>query len=74
MRPLDELVVEILGDLLSVGGQPGLMLAVTGLDVSLPVEVLIGANARLWLSPPRGVMRTGFEMPLGRVRMQYGGI
>lgn len=72
MRPLDELVIGLLGELSAGEIAGGLALAVTALEVSLPVEARIGGQGLL-VSPPRGVMRTGFAVPHGRIRLRCGG-
>jgi hypothetical protein len=71
VRPLDELVIGLLSDLSASMVGAGAALEVTGLDISLPVEARIGRPG-LWVSPPRGVMRTGFVAPHGRMRLRCG--
>lgn len=68
MRPLEDLVIGLLGELSAsmVAGEAAL--EVTALDISLPIEARIGGPG-LWVSAPRGVMRTGFVMPHSRMRL-----
>ena len=72
MRPLEDVVIGLLGELSAGEIAGGLTLAVTTLDLTLPVEARIGGQG-LWVSPPRGVMRTGFAVPHGRIRLRCGG-
>ncbi|HEY9442253.1 MAG TPA: hypothetical protein VIQ25_03330 [Gemmatimonadales bacterium] len=69
MRPLEDLVIGLLGELSAsmVAGEAAL--EVTALDISLPIEARIGGPG-LWVSAPRGVMRTGFVMPHSRMRLR----
>ncbi|MFL5540756.1 MAG: hypothetical protein ACJ8J0_17320 [Longimicrobiaceae bacterium] len=48
---------------------PGLGIEVTEVRMDLPVEARIVRGGELEMSLPRGMMRTGFGMPLGRLRM-----
>ena len=71
MRPLEELVIGLLGELSASMAAGNVALEVTALDITLPVEARIGGPG-LWVSAPRGVMRTGFVMPHGRMRLRCG--
>jgi hypothetical protein len=65
------MVTGLLSDLSTGESGDGLAVAVTSLDLRLPVEVRISGRG-LWVSPPRGVMRTGFMVPHGRIRIRCG--
>jgi hypothetical protein len=69
VRPLEDLVIGLLGELSASMAAGEAALEVTALDISLPVEARIGSPG-LWVSAPRGVMRTGFVMPHGRVQLR----
>jgi hypothetical protein len=43
-------------------------LALTRLELDLPLEVRIGDGAVLLASLPRGRLATGFDLPRGRIR------
>lgn len=49
----------------------GVEVAVTSLDVDLPVEIRVDSRARIFASPPRGMWRAGFEIPLGSVKARF---
>ena len=48
---------------------PGLGVEITEVRMDLPVEARIVRGGELEMSLPRGMLRTGFGMPLGRLRM-----
>jgi hypothetical protein len=49
----------------------GVEVSVTSLDVDLPVEIRVDSRARILASPPRGMWRAGFEIPLGAVKARF---
>ena len=63
MTMIDELLVEMIGELPLDGGD----LVVSGIELELPIESLIDAAGRLHASWPRGRMVTGFDPLLGAI-------
>jgi hypothetical protein len=68
-----EFVARLGSSLLQVAGGPdaGVALVVTSVDLSLPLEATLRAGAELEASLPRGMMSTGFELPLGRIVARF---
>lgn len=48
---------------------PGIGIEVTEVRMDLPVEARIVRGGELEMSLPRGMMKTGFGLPLGRLRL-----
>jgi hypothetical protein len=44
-------------------------IAVTDFDLDVPVEARMAADGGLLMTLPRGQLATGFERPLGRLRL-----
>ena len=44
---------------------------VTRVDVDLPVESRLGDDGALEVSPPRGRLATGFDLPHARLRARF---
>lgn len=44
-------------------------LIVTDLDLDVPVETRIAADGSVLMTLPRGLLATGFSLPLGRLRV-----
>lgn len=53
-------------------GGEGLGLRVTDVNLTVPLESMFDAHETLLVTVPRGVLRTGFERPLGELRMRFG--
>jgi hypothetical protein len=72
VNPLGDLMVALVGALPSTAGEPGAgaTITVTTLDLTVPIESRIGGQGVLHASLPRGVMDTGFRLPLGRLKMR----
>src|SRR5690606_37039548 len=49
-------------------------MAVTGLSLDVPVEAAIAEDGALLMTLPRGLLATGFEPPLGRLRLHCAGV
>ena len=73
MRPIDDLLIALAESLPVGAGSPetGAVVAVTAVDVALPVEAHIGRDGELRASLPRGRMTTGFQVPHGRLRARF---
>ena len=76
MIPLEELLGGLLAALLPGiedrgsridGKAPSLV--ITELQLDVPVEATIAHNGTVMATTPRGLMSTGFELPLGRLRL-----
>ena len=69
MSPLSDLVIELVEALVDSVGAPalGVALAITDIDVTLPLEARLGQGGELRASLPRGRMATGFQVPHGRL-------
>ena len=68
MTPLDDLLVDLLGSLTTgAGGADGGAIEVTHADLDLPVESRLAPDGRCLASLPRGLTKTGFDLPHGRL-------
>ena len=71
MTRLEELVGRLVESLaepeLSDAGPTRMV--VTALDLDVPVETRIGDDGALLATLPRGLLATGFEPPVGRLRL-----
>lgn len=74
MMTLDRLITH-LADAVDpeVPGVDGLGLRVTDVDLTVPIESMPDLRDTLLVSIPRGRLRTGFERPLGQLRIRFGG-
>ena len=74
MTTLDRLIVH-LADAVApdVSGADGLGLSVTDVAITVPLESMPGADDAVLVTIPRGVLKTGFERPLGRLQMTLAG-
>jgi hypothetical protein len=61
------MLVELVSGLLDEMGDDALRVRVDSIDVDLPVEARIAQGGTLLAGPVRTRLRTGFEVPLGRV-------
>jgi hypothetical protein len=71
MRPLHAVLLELVDAVPTAAVDPdsGESLGVTAIDLELPMEWRIGGGAGLDASLPRGRLATGFDPPLGRLRL-----
>jgi hypothetical protein len=73
LRPLAELLGAVTAALPLEAGSvaAGASVAVSALDLDLPLEARIEDGAELRVSLPRGRLSTGFDVPLGRLVAHY---
>lgn len=71
MKDADTFLTELVDSLLAarVGAAFEQGLAVTSVDLDLPIEHRVAPGAKLELSLPRGVLSTGYVLPHGRLRL-----
>ena len=68
MTSLDDLLVDLLGSLTTgAGGRDDGAIEVTHADFDLPVESRLAPDGRCLASLPRGLTKTGFDLPHGRL-------
>ena len=69
MMPLDDLLVDLFEALTpgALSADAPVTIAVTSADVDLPVESSLSADGRCLASVPRGLIKTGFDPPHGRL-------
>jgi hypothetical protein len=74
MTRVDELVGHLVDSLAaySADHDADADVLVTSLDLDLPVEARVADDGVLLMSLPRGLLATGFELPLGRLRVHCG--
>ena len=70
MVGFDELLIELLRALPTSAGDEDSHIAVTDLDMTLPLEVRIDSRGTLKATLPRGRMTTGFELPHAHLRVR----
>ncbi len=72
MTTLDDLLVDLLCALAPGAGDPadGVVVSVTQAGLDLPVEARLAADGRCLATLPRGLTRTGFDAPLGRLLIE----
>jgi hypothetical protein len=71
VRPLDDLLVALGQALLDGAGASQAGLAVTAVDVTVPIEARVDRDGQLRASLPRGVMATGFQLPHARLHARF---
>jgi hypothetical protein len=49
-------------------------LRVTDVDLVVPIESTGGEDDAVLIGIPRGLLKTGFERPLGELRLRFGGV
>jgi hypothetical protein len=54
-----------------VPGVDALGLKVTDVDLVVPLESMTDSRELVLVSIPRGLLRTGFERPLGELRLSF---
>lgn len=74
MTNLDDLLVDLLDSLTTGAGgaDDGVAIEVTYASLDLPVESSLGADGRCLASLPRGMTKTGFDLPHGRLVVHIG--
>lgn len=72
MTTLDRLIAH-LADAVApdLPGLDGLGLKVTDVDLAVPIESMGDARQLVLVSIPRGLLHTGFERPLGELRLRF---
>lgn len=48
-------------------------LQVTEVDLVVPIESMVGEGNAVLVGIPRGLLRTGFERPIGELRVRFSG-
>lgn len=73
MKPLGDMLVHLAEALPAAAGDPAmeLAIAVTGMELTLPVELRLHDGGELHASLPRGRLATGFDPPLGQVLVRF---
>jgi hypothetical protein len=67
---IEELIAHLAGAFAAdVPQAPGLGMEVTEVRMDLPVEARIVGGGEVEMSLPRGMLRTGFGLPHGRLRV-----
>ena len=72
MTSLEELIQALAESFGAAVSRPGLELTVDSVAVDLPLEARIGKHG-LEASLPRGILATGFDPQLGRIRFRLEG-
>lgn len=73
MQRLEDLLSDLLDALPpdAGGADDGVRVLVTSVDVDVPIESRIAPGGQLRACLPRGRLRTGFELPLGRLGARF---
>ena len=72
MTTLDRLITHLADAVApNVAGVRGLGLKVTDVDLLVPLESMPDPHEVVLVSIPRGRLQTGFERPLGELRMRF---
>ncbi|HVI36876.1 MAG TPA: hypothetical protein VM684_11645 [Gaiellales bacterium] len=71
MSPLEMLLMELAGSIPDGAGSAaeGVRVEVGSAELSLPIESRLGQDGALYACTPRGRQATGFDAPLGRLRI-----
>ena len=73
MTTLDRLIAHLADAVApTVPGVDALGLNVTDVDLVVPLESTSDALETVLVSLPRGLLHTGFERPLGELRLRFG--
>lgn len=69
MTTLDDLLVDLLASLTTGAGgaDDGVAIEITHARLDLPVESSLAGDGRCLASLPRGLTKTGFDLPHGRL-------
>jgi hypothetical protein len=70
MVGFDQLLIELMRSLPTSAGDEDSQIAVTDLDLEVPLEARIESRGTLKATLPRGRMSTGFDVPLARLRVR----
>lgn len=70
MRPLDELLADVVGALVGQFEAASAEHRVVDLDLTLPIESRFATGTGLLASLPRGRMLTGFQVAATRMRLR----
>ena len=74
MTTLDRLIVQLADAVApNVPGTDALGLEVTDVDLVVPLESTSDSTETVLVSLPRGLLQTGFERPLGQLRLRFCG-
>jgi len=73
MRLLEHLLIELADSLPDgAGGEAyGVRVEVQSAELTLPIESTVGKDGETFASPPRGRQATGFDAPLGKLRLAF---
>jgi hypothetical protein len=73
MRGLDELLIDLCTGLPHDVGNvdAGVAVHAVSIELEVPVESAIGKSAELHACLPRGLMTTGFQLPLSRLCARF---
>ncbi len=73
MKPLEHLLADLAESLPEgAGGEAdGVRIDVATAELALPIESRLGREATLLASAPRGRQVTGFDAPLGQMRVSF---
>jgi hypothetical protein len=73
VKPIGAVLIDLLKDLpLETGEQAdGIRVTVNTIDLQLPIETRLTGAATLLASPPRGVLATAFDPPLGCLKVRF---
>lgn len=72
MTTLDRLIAELADAVApNVPGVEGLGLKVTDVDLVVPLESTSDPREVVLVSIPRGLLETGFQRPLGELRLSF---
>lgn len=70
MMRIEELIQQLIDTFADRAPQSAdLRLVVSDFDLDLPVEARIGNDGTVLMTVPRGVLSTGFNMPISRLRL-----
>lgn len=74
MTTLDRLITH-LADAVApdIHGSDAVGLRVTDVDLVVPLEAMSDGRELMLVGIPRGLLQTGFERPLGELRMRFSG-
>ena len=72
MTTLDRLIAHLADAVApAVPGIDALGLKVTDVELAVPLESMTDSRELVLVSIPRGLLRTGFERPLGELRLSF---
>jgi len=73
MTTLRQAMLDLVDDLPEAAGssETGLRVAVSAVELALPVEGRIGRGAEFLVDLPRGRIATGFDIPVSRISARF---